>query len=421
MATSTPLVSSKASADVSIESCDRERVQCFRDELDRLKQELRDEFDRLYQLLRKEETRLLEILENRLDGVNALVAQRDARVEQLKRGREELEHGLAHNDLSQLLGEARDKINREIRKLVREDKFDLPAISLQWELTELNALIPKVCNIDEVTHPYTYKCRPVMSCVSNGDKGGLMKPRGLAIGGDGRVFVADYTKSQIEVYSPEGAHCRSLGDRKLREPLYLCMSGEYLYVSCENRCLLKFDVKSGDKVRECMVPLTVSGLCIENDGTLLGCVWKKSCVYRFSAELEKEGELPLNTQHYKLGVTITADVRISNKQEMIVLFYKSAYPVQVFSREGTLLVCLLSQEQVGGALYFCIDGGDNLLVSDIGTHQVKVFTPQGELLVRIGRKGQEAGEFQTPVGLAVTPSGDIVVCDCKQEYMLQAF
>ena len=66
------------------------------------------------------------------------------------------------------------------------------------------------------------------------------------------------------------------------------------------------------------------------------------------------------------------------KKNLVVLFYKITYPVQLFSKEGELLRCLVSQEKLGGALYFCLDGLDNLLVTDIGSHQLKIIdTPTG--------------------------------------------
>ena len=401
-------------------SSENNRAENFKGELTRLKQEVAGRFEKFHLMLREEEEKLQDYIDQRMERVNELALKRDERVTQLRKGLEELEQGLAHNDLNHLLVDARAKIDREIHKLLNQEKLDLPLIQAQWSLADLSECIPRVCKLTESVHPFTYRHEPVMSCAHTGDKGGLVKPRGLALGEESRVYVADYTKSQIEVYSQEGVHIDSLVDRNMRDPLYLCVSGDMLYVSCENRCLLKLDLKSGKRVCKTETKLTVSGLCLDGDG-LIGCVWLQNRIYSFNEELEKLGEVLLVTEHYKPGVTITADIRVTQKQELAVLFYKSTHPVQVFSKEGVLISCLLSQEKVGGALYFCLDRRDNLLVTDIGAHQLKVFNPAGELIAKIGKKGQERGEFQTPVGLAVDQYFDVYVCDCKQNNMLQKF
>ena len=397
------------------------RAQYFREEVARLKLVIKDEFEKIHTGLREKEKELQTKLDLQLQRVEEMVRKRAERVCQLKKGFGELEQGLAHNNLNHLLVGAKVKIDTEIDKLLHQERLELPQFQLQWELPELNNFLNNLCKLSECTHPYTYRNEPVTNCVNEGDKVGLVKPRGLAVDTDGRVYIADYTSNQVEVFSHEGEHVNSLVDRKMREPLYLCVSADSLYVSCENRCLLRFNVESGKKSGVVETQLHVSGLCGEGEDRLIGCVWQKNRIYVFDKEMVKEREVQLNTKYYKQGVTLTADIKVTCKHELVVLFYKITYPVQLFSKEGELLRCLVSQEKLGGALYFCQDGLDNLLVTDIGSHQLKIFTPQGDLLTKVGKKGQQGGEFQTPVGVSMNQYGDVYVCDCKQNYMLQRF
>ncbi|KAI6657556.1 Cell surface protein [Oopsacas minuta] len=395
------------------------RAQYFKEELTQLKQEIADEFEKIHTVLREEESKLQNEIDMNLHKIEELVNKRADRVNQLKKGLEELEQGLAHNNLTHLLADARIKIDKEIDKLLHQERLELPQIQLQCKPTNLNRY--NLCKLEDKTHPYTYRHDPAMSCVSTGEKGGLTKPRGLAIDNNGIVYIADYTKSQIEVYSQDGEHINTLVDRKMREPLYLCVSADNLYVSCENRCLLRLSIGSGKRTAIIETQLHISGMCIDAEYGLIGCIWQKNRICLFDNQLDKKGEIQLNTKHHKPGVTFTADIKVTYKQELAVLFYKSSYPLQVFNREGELISCLLSQDQVGGALYFCLDSYDNILITDISAHQLKIFTPQGDLLTRIGKKGQQQGDFQTPVGVSVNQSGDVYVCDCKQNYMLQMF
>jgi predicted membrane-bound mannosyltransferase/sugar lactone lactonase YvrE len=61
------------------------------------------------------------------------------------------------------------------------------------------------------------------------------------------------------------------------------------------------------------------------------------------------------------------------------------------------------------AITFAADG--NLLVSDTGTNRLKVFSPAGQVVRVVGSRGDAAGRFVEPVGVVVTPAGEILVAD----------
>lgn len=62
-----------------------------------------------------------------------------------------------------------------------------------------------------------------------------------------------------------------------------------------------------------------------------------------------------------------------------------------------------------------LDKDGNILLVDTGTHRVLKFSPQGQLLAEAGsesRSGNASGDFNCPVGIAVSPvSGQVYVCD----------
>jgi len=63
------------------------------------------------------------------------------------------------------------------------------------------------------------------------------------------------------------------------------------------------------------------------------------------------------------------------------------------------------------ATRFTVGPDGNFYVSDQGNHMVRVFSPKGELLRRIGRYGQKAGEFSMPINLEFTDDGRLVVLE----------
>jgi len=70
----------------------------------------------------------------------------------------------------------------------------------------------------------------------------------------------------------------------------------------------------------------------------------------------------------------------------------------------------------GGVFYgprdIAIDGEGNLYVTDTGNKRVQKFSPEGEFLGQWGGGGVDAGQFQEPVGIAISErSGDIFIAD----------
>lgn len=58
-----------------------------------------------------------------------------------------------------------------------------------------------------------------------------------------------------------------------------------------------------------------------------------------------------------------------------------------------------------------IGSGGRAYVVDGGNHRVAVFSPAGQFLFAIGRKGEGNGEFRDPVGVGADPQGRIYVAD----------
>jgi DNA-binding beta-propeller fold protein YncE len=61
-----------------------------------------------------------------------------------------------------------------------------------------------------------------------------------------------------------------------------------------------------------------------------------------------------------------------------------------------------------------IDPEGNVWTTDVGSHEVMKFTPQGKLLLTLGKKGHPGADrdtFDKPTDLAFTPAGDFYVSD----------
>jgi len=76
--------------------------------------------------------------------------------------------------------------------------------------------------------------------------------------------------------------------------------------------------------------------------------------------------------------------------------------------------------QVGDELinpsYVCIDQNGKIAVCDTGNHRVVIFSSEGEVLCKFGKKGNGSdGEWLFPRGIALDMYGNIVVTDWENE------
>ena len=71
--------------------------------------------------------------------------------------------------------------------------------------------------------------------------------------------------------------------------------------------------------------------------------------------------------------------------------------------------------------FFCLDSLNNFVLSDLNSHSIRVFSPEGNLLHTIGREGDQPGMFFSPRGVAITPNGRLVCVSWNEIYGLQTF
>ena len=71
-------------------------------------------------------------------------------------------------------------------------------------------------------------------------------------------------------------------------------------------------------------------------------------------------------------------------------------------------------------MFFCLDGQNNIVISDCSAHNIKVFSPAGDLLHTIGQEGDEAGMFIYPKGIAIN-NNKLICLSENPNFGLQIF
>ena len=118
------------------------------------------------------------------------------------------------------------------------------------------------------------------------------------------------------------------------------------------------------------------------------------------------------------------DVQLSI-EEMYVITPEDSPCLHVFNHTGHKIRSLITcggGMQVNRPLFFCLDIKKNLIISDWGSHQIKIFSNEGVLLHTIGRSGwHRARMFDHPQGLAPTSNLSLATVSFNTDYGLQIF
>ena len=94
----------------------------------------------------------------------------------------------------------------------------------------------------------------------------------------------------------------------------------------------------------------------------------------------------------------------------VIVADKGSSLIKIFSPDGKFLMKIGGQGTLKSPVH-CIQYDKYLIVSDNGEHCIKVFDRNGNFQYMFGKKGEGEGEFNSPSCMAVNKSGHLMVCD----------
>ena len=411
-------MATESAADIREETA--RELERIRREVDIARDELRVRFEYYFQMLRDKHLELVAQLDDVVRVAETQAEKRQVKLNQLIVTKAEVSHNLQHNELNETLVNVSRELDGTIRGL--EADVDLiPSIWLEWRDGWLEGGIAKLCRLCEGVS-YVNRHRPVWSGVSEGEgQIGLTSPYCLSIDREnGDIYVCDFHAARIQVFLKEGSYSRTIEPQGLSMPINIIVSLHYLFVSFAVPLrICKLDKVSGDILCRVVPGHVVHSLSVDTNILYAGLSGINGVSHLNMKDLWCLNMTLLNSPH------ITQDTRLRDLKLapslFIVLFHESPYPVQSFSRDGNLIHSIVSQEHPIAAWHFCLDRHMNIIVSNYGTYNVKVFNGEGLLIASIGQRGTGAGEFQDPRGIDINKEGLIVVADIKESHMLQFF
>jgi sugar lactone lactonase YvrE len=263
--------------------------------------------------------------------------------------------------------------------------------------------------------------------------GQFSKPRGVAVGSDGTVYVTDWGNHRIQRFSTAGQFLGQWGsygsaDGQFNHPSDITIStdGTIYVADTDNYRIQHFSATgqflgqwgsqgNGDGQFNWVMSLVVNpaGVVVASDGTVYVADSGNNRIQRFSATgqfLGKwgsygSGDGQLNGPR---GIAVTSDGTV-----YVADTYN--HRIQRFSATGQFLGKWGSQGNGDGQFSYpsgvAVASDGTVYVADSGNRRIQRFSATGQFLGQWGSQGNGDGQFGYPSGVAVASDGTVYVAD----------
>ena len=395
--------------------------------VDPIEAQINETFDRLVSRLND---RRMELI-TKYHEIQARPADRARMERELLKMKADTEQNIRMN----LLRETQSKILAELEQKLEEVRAPLPDTLVKF-LSDTARLEREIAGVGEIIEEEV----PVvprydqMSCVVAVGKQGmapgeLISPSGVAVDENtGYVYVASggIGCSRVSVFSETGDFLRSFLHQDMTNPHGIALHRDSIYVTNWNhhsvlhfkmeqqiRHVATFGGVCGSSDEQLFSP---RGLTVSTDGDVFVADYNNNRI----KILDESLQFKRHVTHQSMKEP--RDVKLS-RDEMFVLCLSSPC-VLVFSHAGEMTRSLVTRGdgmQVTGARFFCLDAEQNLLFSDWGAGNVKIFSKDGILLHTVGQEGHGRGMLYHPTGIALTKSLHLVIVSNNHDFHLRMF
>ena len=393
--------------------------------IDPLELTINSHFDRIIGKVNKRRFEILTELREKREESRARDTQREEMISQISATKSQVESGLKENPLKQMQQKMIDEMEKELEKLKmtpqkKELQFSIDSNSVEQAIEEIG-------KISEVTRVNYDAFQPFVTVAKRGSgPGELDGPVGVAVEEkSGNIFVAEVNNSRVSVFSQTGEYIKSFGTELFMNPWGIAIQDDNLYVSDVNNhkvfyCklpdmkLIQQVGKYGTGNLEFKYPRQ---LFISQVGDVFVCDKSNNRIQILNSILE----FKIIFKHHSM----TCPVDIKLEEELMYVLTSVDNPcLHVFTQTGDKIRSILSRGenlQLTRPLFFCFDMNANIVVSDYDAHSIKIFTPEGEFLHRIGQREHEKGMFINPKGISFTKEGRLICVSDNENFGLQIF
>jgi len=266
---------------------------------------------------------------------------------------------------------------------------------------------------------------------SKGSENGQFNgPIGIRVNED-QIFVADTKNHRVQVLNQAGNWIRKLGKghghqlNHLNDPTDVAIdSSGNIYVSERGNHRISVFGNDGAYLRTFASEGTGAGhifrpwgITVDHNDRVIVAEYGNERVQVFNNQGESQfifgtGGICDGQFHRPKGVAV-------NSEDKILVTDGNCY-VQVFDKDGNFLFKFGSEGKSkgefgaqfkGSVMHVAVDAFDRIIVTDHFNHRLQFFEKDGTYISEFGEQGSSQGHFDGPDGVAVFPSGKLVVVD----------
>ena len=380
--------------------------------------------------------------------IEQLIARRDALFTKLQTMREdfitkELTRKAALEELERMIRHMREesiKVNVNLETQEKAIQVYLDQMERQQTPTKLphplfsyttlchlQSLIAEFGEVKERELDYSLENQSVLAVGKKGTADNeLDRAKGLALDEANQlIYIADYWNGRIQVVSFAGNFLRRFGQGTLKSPWGIAVTADSVFVTDGgHHAVFQFSKKDHELVRRTGIEgggegqlHFPNGLCIDYNGDVYVADSLNHRVSVFSKHLDFLNHL--GTQQLKNPY----DVKVTPSN--VVVLDQGANCLCFFLRSTPLLRSCVTRRYIGmvtSPWFFCLDpAGKNILVSDFNRHDIKIFSPSGQLMHKIGKEGHGREELYYPCDISMSQTGIIFVVSDNSNFCLQSF
>ena len=407
-------------------------IDSFLSQVERVRSEIQDKFFRIHQLLQRREADLLAKLQELVDehAGDSITEQ----IKQLSDSKETLLTALKGNANTVILNQAVSPINAcieelQIKLLKVNDAYK--SVSFEWdnELDVKLSLAGDVRTSDTeqgIKRDYKSIGEPIIAFGKINKRGAapgeFRFPSDIAIDLNTKyLYICDQGNNRIQVYN-DSFEFVFLFNENLDGPLGICINLNLVYITLyRSSCLNVYSTegkfiesvgREGRKELEFDYPmgLDVSGekariYVAEKDNNRIQCL---NLDLTFNSFIE-------NTFGARDTQLTSEEIVVLCSHNPCVTLYNYAHQSirqMINSGEGSL---------IRNPCFVFVDKSGDILICDNNCHSVFVFSHFGEFIHKIGKEGDDCGDFTEPRGLTIDPRGRIVVVSRNPKHVIQLF
>ena len=391
------------------------------------KEEVRSNFQQFHDLLFVRENFVLKEMDDIVKLAKQEVTEKKETLRELYSARNALERELTQNKLKKVLEKNLRVLEGEIGEEVARG-VNVGWMELEWKREELEQSVIEVCKVVSLkARPvtrvdYSTKLCPVWFHDGTGSDQ-ISEPGQLVIdNATHNIFVADNLANRIHVFNVEGNHLEEISTPRF--PIGIALTDEFIFVSTDNKLLLKIKKSSNKSIKSIHTKNDVFGIESSNNSDIYVCEYYIHSIVVFDNYLNFQKRIKLNpTQVNSSTLTHSMELYQSN---VCVMFGNSSSPppfhLQIFTLEGELVRCLIKQSEIRYSYFFSIDQLGNIIVADLFGNQIKIFSKEGQVLHTITNDMLPGDEkFDSPTGVAIDKQNRIIVAQHNKKCNLLAF